>query len=284
MSFGLHPYRDLPEEDIPRKSTGRFIPAGYQTPLLDGRLSGNLHQRPVNQWKAHLLPWRVRESGCEQDLMNERTEKLNLLFSVARHDISNELSALQLYLDILLEDHPDDRKRDYYRKFSEGFDRISSILGFMRDYLDMGMQASIWHDLGSLVSTAAGSFSGSPVKIMIDIPQIEIYADPMIERVFYNLIDNAVRYGGTISRLTFTTRCQESGIMIICEDDGIGIPAEQKEQIFRKGYGENTGLGLFFAREILRNSGITIRENGAPGTGARFEIFVPVGKFRVAQP
>lgn len=283
MNSRLHTFRDLPPEEITKKNPDRFLPTGYSYPVCNVRIAGTVSQRKENRQKSDFMPWRVQESGLEQDLLIERTGRMNLLFSVVRHDISNQLSALQLYLDILLEGHPDNLQRDYYRKFSESFERISSILRFTRDYLDVGTQAPAWHDLGSLVNTTAGSFTGSRVAIMIDLPPVEIFADAMIQRVLYNLIDNAVQHGGTISRLTVTTRFQESGLVIICEDDGIGIPDEHKEKIFRKGYGRNSGLGLFFSREILTGNGMTIRENGAPGAGARFEIYVPAGKFRIAR-
>jgi signal transduction histidine kinase len=68
----------------------------------------------------------------------------------------------------------------------------------------------------------------------------------------------------------------------VCEDDGNGILAEEKEMIFERGYGKNTGMGLFLAREILDITGITIRETGEPGKGARFEMTVPEGAYRLA--
>jgi signal transduction histidine kinase len=64
------------------------------------------------------------------------------------------------------------------------------------------------------------------------------------------------------------------------EDDGTGIPDEEKERIFERGYGKNTGLGLFLAREVLGITGIGIREDGVPGKGARFVITVPEGAYR----
>ena len=64
------------------------------------------------------------------------------------------------------------------------------------------------------------------------------------------------------------------------EDNGIGIPAAEKEKIFERGYGKNTGLGLFLAREILAITDMTIRETGTEGTGARFEIHVPENAYR----
>lgn len=70
--------------------------------------------------------------------------------------------------------------------------------------------------------------------------------------------------------------------VITCEDNGIGISSGEKEQIFTYAYGSNTGMGLFLVREILAITGITIRETGTPGQGARFEILVPAGGFRQA--
>jgi signal transduction histidine kinase len=79
-----------------------------------------------------------------------------------------------------------------------------------------------------------------------------------------------------------TVRCEREpdGLLILVEDDGNGIPIDEKEKIFGRGYGKNTGLGLFLAREILSITGITIRETGIPGKGARFEMLVPKGSFR----
>jgi signal transduction histidine kinase len=53
-----------------------------------------------------------------------------------------------------------------------------------------------------------------------------------------------------------------------------------KEKIFDRRYEEKKGMGLFLSREILSITGISIRETGEPGTGARFEIFVPEGTYR----
>jgi len=51
--------------------------------------------------------------------------------------------------------------------------------------------------------------------------------------------------------------------------------------LFTRGFGRHTGLGLFLTREILSITGITIVENGEPGRGARFEMQVPGGAYRV---
>jgi signal transduction histidine kinase len=69
-------------------------------------------------------------------------------------------------------------------------------------------------------------------------------------------------------------------LVVAWVDNGVGIPAKHKERIFERGFGKNTGLGMFLAREILSLTGITITETGDPGSGARFEMVVPKGMWR----
>jgi len=73
-----------------------------------------------------------------------------------------------------------------------------------------------------------------------------------------------------------------NSLVLVCEDDGTGIPDDMKEKIFKREYAQNTGYGIILIQEILSVTGMTIRETGIPGKGARFEITVPEGKFRTS--
>ena len=119
------------------------------------------------------------------------------------------------------------------------------------------------------------------VHVEADPADPDVYADPLFEKVFYNLIDNALRYGGDqMKTIRVSSQESDTSLTIVCEDDGIGISADDQKKLFRKGFGKHTGLGLFLSREILAITGITIRETGEPGKGARFEITVPKGAYR----
>jgi signal transduction histidine kinase len=102
----------------------------------------------------------------------------------------------------------------------------------------------------------------------------------MVERVFFNLFDNSARHGGNVHQITVRCEREPDGLLLIVEDDGKGIALSEKEKIFGRGYGQHTGLGLFLVREILSITGITIKETGIPGQGARFEMLVPKESFR----
>ena len=61
---------------------------------------------------------------------------------------------------------------------------------------------------------------------------------------------------------------------------GTGVPPDEKEKIFEPGFGKNTGPFLFLVREIFGITGISISENGKPGSDSRFEIVIPPGSYR----
>ena len=116
------------------------------------------------------------------------------------------------------------------------------------------------------------------------VKEVEVFADLMLEKVFYTLMENSLRHGQRVQRIRISDRREEDSLVIVYEDDGIGIAEENKELIFARGFGTNSGLGLFFSREILDLTHIIITEAGRFGHGVRFEITVPYDAFRPLAP
>lgn len=132
-----------------------------------------------------------------------------------------------------------------------------------------------------LVDTAAKEITLGNIRVENDISAgMSVFADQLTIKVFFNLMDNAVRYGGKITTIRFSVEKLDGDCVIVCEDDGEGIAVDEKERIFERGFGKNTGLGLFLSREILAITGITIKETGEQGKGARFEMTVLEGMWR----
>ncbi|MDD3406998.1 MAG: HAMP domain-containing sensor histidine kinase [Methanomicrobium sp.] len=102
----------------------------------------------------------------------------------------------------------------------------------------------------------------------------------MLEKVFANLMDNTLMHGGSATEVH--TECIISGdeLKIIWQDNGTGVSDFEKELIFKRGYGKNTGFGLFLTKEILSITGMSIKETGVFGNGARFEITFPAGGWK----
>lgn len=226
----------------------------------------------------------ITERKRAEEALSSVNKKLNLLSSITRHDILNQLTALASYLDLSLDYAENDTVRDFIIKEQQIASIIDREINFTRDYQDLGVTAPVWHDLAGTITLATRSLILGNVNVSVGFSDIEVFADPLLEKVFFNLIDNALRYGGeTLSAVTFTSRDTDQGLVISCEDDGAGVPDGEKLHIFERGFGHHTGLGLFLSREILGITGITIAETGTSGHGARFEITVPKGMYRFTE-
>jgi len=217
-----------------------------------------------------------------EDALKMANRKLNILSSITRHDINNQLAVLVGYLRILEKKQSDPTLNVYSQKIASAAERISAMIRFTKEYEQVGVKDPAWQDCHTLVDTATKEVTLGHVKVknMLNA-NTEVFADPLIVKVFYNLMDNAMRYGGKITTIAFSFKERNGDWIIICEDDGEGVLAEEKEKIFDWGIGKNTGLGLALSREILDITGITLNETGEPGKGARFEMTVPKGAWRM---
>jgi PAS domain S-box-containing protein len=208
-------------------------------------------------------------------------KKLNLLGSITRHDITNQLMVLMGNIGIMQKKSPDAKNDIYLQKVSAAAQRISAMIQFTKEYEQIGVHAPEWQDCRTTVDIAAKEAPHGQIVVKNEITSgTTVLADPLIRKVFYNLMDNGARYGGKITTIRFFMEDQGDDQVIVCEDDGNGVPAEEKTKIFERGFGNNTGMGLFLTREILAITCLTIKETGEPGKGARFEITVPKGMWR----
>ena len=211
-----------------------------------------------------------------EQAIREANQKLNLLNSITRHDIVNQLTMIQGFTQIATMKAQDPVITDYLTKINTGATTIHRQIEFMKTYQDMGVRTPGWFRIDETIANVAQE----SVTCSGTCQTTEVFADPMLEKVFFNLFENSLRHGERVTEIRISCEQVPEGLMVIVEDNGIGIPREEKEKIFEKGFGKNTGLGLFLVKEILAITGITIRETGIPGQGARFEILVPKGQYR----
>jgi signal transduction histidine kinase len=207
-------------------------------------------------------------------------QKMNLLSSITRHDILNQLTVLSGYLSLSEEYTSDEKLLDFIKKETTAAERINQQIAFTKEYQDIGVHAPQWQNLHDMIVTAANHIDLSLISLQVNFSDIEIYSDPLAEKVFYNLLDNAVRHGEKASMIQFFYRENGNKLTVIYEDNGVGIDPETKKRLFMRGNGLNHGYGLFLIREILAITGISIVETGEPGKGARFEITIPTGAYR----
>ncbi len=223
----------------------------------------------------------ITERKRAENALQLALKKLNMLSSITRHDIQNQLMGMRAYLHFLKEKITDPGLLGFIAKEENAIGAISRQIEFTRYYDNIGVNAPQWQDIPAIIRSSASQLPVDTIDLQITFSGVEVFADPLINKVFYNLIENSFRHGGTITQITFEFGRTNGDAVITYRDNGTGIQKEDKESIFRKGFGKHTGLGLFLTREILSITGITIRENGEPGKGVRFEILVPHGMYRI---
>jgi PAS domain S-box-containing protein len=224
----------------------------------------------------------ITDRKMAEKALIQANKKLNLLTFVTFNEIQNALFAMKGYVS-LQKDLPHDPRADgYLAKEEELFRRFSLFLDFAKNYQDLGMKPPRWQNVYQTFIFAISRQDFSKISRRIGLDNLEIYADSLLERVFFILADNILAHGEHATQLTM--RYVETGdcLLLFFEDNGAGVPESLKEKIFQRDSGSQNGVGLFFAREILEITGITIRETGTFGSGARFEITLPRGTYRFA--
>lgn len=137
-----------------------------------------------------------------------------------------------------------------------------------------------WILFSEALDEAAENQDLEDVDIRSDIDDYEIHTDPMLSKVFENLIHNTLNHGVGVSFISLKTEEAVDGLNIHYKDDGGGIPPDFQDGLFEKGIGHHSGLGLFLSKQILDVTGLDITEDGVPGEGVQFKIHVPNGKFK----
>jgi PAS domain S-box-containing protein len=213
------------------------------------------------------------------DKIEELNEKLKVVGSLTRHDVRNKLSSVTGYTYVLKKRHYD------LADVVEGLDKMSQavtdsmkIFEIASTYEQVGAEALIDVDVGKALDGAIETFPGLPFKVVNDCHGLIVHADSLLRQLLFNFLDNTRKYGKTTKNVWVHYKETASGdVQLIYEDDGVGIPAELKSQLFRQGFttGGSTGFGLFLSKKIIQVYGWSIKEEGEAGKGTKFVMTIP---------
>ena len=262
---------------VSRKKNGEEFPVEVRL-----RRITSLNEDGVTEPRVLAIARDITERRIAEKALEEARKKLGLLNTLIIQDIQSMIFALSAYLQLANSNQEKAKVRSYAEKEAFLIHRIVSLLNFAKDYQEMGIHPPRWQDVNQVFLFALSHLDSLKVSRDIRVGGLEVYADPLLEKAFFNLIENAFLHGRQVTEISLGAEEAKEGVLLVFRDNGVGIPEEEKTKIFERGYGKNTGLGLFLVREILSITGMTIRENGVEGQGARFEILIPkgAGRFR----
>jgi PAS domain S-box-containing protein len=217
------------------------------------------------------------------------------------HELRTPLTSIYGFAETLLrQDVPfgEDERRTFLGYIASESERLTGIVDQLLNVarLDTGdLQVELGRiDVGSVVSEVVETVEESDIvnghRFEVDLPEepLAAEADPdKVRQVFNILVENALRYspgGGTV---TVGARRNADRVEVRVVDEGIGIPAGERERIFRKFYraesaardgAAGTGLGLFIAKELVTAMGGRIWVDSTEGEGSSFSFELPVAR------
>ena len=215
------------------------------------------------------------------DELRTANRKLNLLGSITRHDLMNKYMVMAGYLQLLKDSRDRKDLDEIIEKLTRSSLEAQRLITFAGDYDRLGTGMPSWFTIGSIFQNASMQLDLKEVVVDIRGSDVQIFADPMIDRALYNLLDDSLRHGDGVRNIRIIAEPSRAFLRIIYEDDGNGIDPAIRPFLFQRGKGKNTGLGLFLTREILDMTSITIVEEGEAGKGVRFILTVPAGNFKL---
>jgi signal transduction histidine kinase len=220
--------------------------------------------------------------GISKDVSHENINlKMDLLFSITRQDILENLAVIMSHLERAQLKNTHDDMQKFLDKTIGSIESIRNQIAYMRALQELGLVSPKWQPVRQAFYDAVKLLPENTLAIRAEVGDMEIFADPLLPRVFFTLLDNSLRNGDKkISSISLSYRRENRNLVLVYEDDGYGVPSPEKEKIFLSGCDDGSYQGMFLVREILGFTRITIRENGMYGGGARFEITVPPDRFR----
>jgi len=207
-------------------------------------------------------------------------KKLQLVGSVTRHDVLNQMTAIMGYNELLGMMIEDEKQRSFLSNVHQAVGKSTRLFKFAKDYQNIAVEPPRWQKVSNTVHRITEEFNTGTVRIIADTGDLAILADPLLDKALIEILENTVRHGDKATEVRVSLQDEGSCARLVIADNGSGIPAADKEKIFERGFGTGAGLGLFLAREILGITGITIAETGEPGNGARFILTLPAGTYR----
>ena len=225
--------------------------------------------------------WRTIVRRRQEKSIELANNKLAILNSITRHDSLNTIVGL-LGLTDMAKAAVSPGERDQLLDEIKSLGRVlEAQINFTREYQEVGVFLPQWQDLHTMVDSAAGNFRTAGITIANDTGDIAILVDPMFSKIMYNLIDNALRYGEHITKIRFSQEFSETSLVIVCEDDGVGVPGRPEEADLRTGLWEAYRHGAVPVpgdRRDHRDNDGGNRCSRSGGRGLRSRV--PPGNFR----
>ncbi|MGB9985538.1 ATP-binding protein [Salarchaeum japonicum] len=220
--------------------------------------------------------------------LESKTEQLEALTRVVRHDIRNDMTVITGWGETL-RDHVDDEGEDALDRVLRTADHVVAVTDTVGDFLD-ALSGTTTLDLQPVplgetlrAELAAVREAHPDARFTVDgaIPDVDVRATGLLSSVFRNLLENAARHSDRDTpAITVSCTAHDDTVEVRVADDGPGIPDAQKERLFQRGEkgpaSPGSGLGLYLVETLVEqfDGRVRIEDNDPRGTVFVVELSV----------
>jgi signal transduction histidine kinase len=228
-----------------------------------------------------------------------RLNKLKSEFiSNVSHELKSPLTSIRMMTEMLHHNRVDteERKSVYYSAMLEESEHLSHLIDNILDFSGMDDERKKYDfidlDLDELLQKFLESTRERLPEPRFDIRYNRHDQVPVIRadrnailQVFYNLVDNAIKFSGTSRQIDIDLFSKEDEVLLCVKDYGIGISSKDQEKIFDRFYRceepqqlgiKGSGIGLTIVKQIVEAHSGTINIESELGKGSRFTVSIPI--------
>jgi len=229
----------------------------------------------------------VTEQVAYEGRLEARSEKLELLNRILRHDIRNDMTVVLAVLDLLAEHVADDDGADLVEEVRERAQHVVDLTAILQDLMTVVLDeadslqpvpvASVLEDELADVDAA---FPRAITRIDGDLPDLPVRANEMLHSVFRNLLKNAVQHNDQdLPEVVVSATATDETVTVRIADDGPGIPDDRKTEVFgrdEKGLeSSGSGVGLFLVDRLVDEFGGSVHVEDNDPRGAVLVVELP---------
>jgi PAS domain S-box-containing protein len=230
----------------------------------------------------------VTEKKRRQEKLETKTEKLEVLSRILRHDIKNDIQLIQGKGQGLLP-KLSEPQRDELQQVLQTADHINELTKSSKALIEAVTEAELDTELTRLdtviqseIDSASSRFPDADISVSKTLSPTAVMANETLSSVIRNLLNNAVQHNRGEVAVEVHIEEYEDEVRVSVADNGSGVPDEQKREIFGKGEhgleSEGTGIGLYLVNQLVQSYGGEVWVADNDPTGAIFIVALsPVG-------
>lgn len=258
---------------VPIHEPGLLVNGVAAAGLVNGFVVGYFHLRSREQ---------RRSVECERAELRERSDQLEFVNRLLRHDIRNDVAVIQGYAELLVDEGVEDA--EHILRKSHHIEELTSVATDVASSLDRTRQHAV--DVGVHLADALDSVRTAYPHAEFEADDLargtDVTGTPLLESAFENLLRNAVQHNDAETpRIEVETTVRPETVVVRISDNGPGIPAQVRQHLFQPGErGEHSagmGLGLYLVERLVADAGgdVWIADGDQEGTTFVIELRRP---------